>query len=170
MIEKWLPVIGYDGYYEVSNFGNVRSVRYDHNGQLIYSRLLKPAVKQRGYLGVVLCKQGYTSNHLVHRLVAIAFLPNPNDLPEVNHKDGNKLNATVDNLEWCSSSENLHHAYNTGLKHKKGKAVVCIETGELFDSVKSANEAMGVTHYHIADVCNNRNKHKTACGYRWKWL
>lgn len=165
----WLPVVGHEGYYEVSNLGEVRSVRYDHNGQVIYSRLLKPSMKQRGYLGVVLSKQNSTTNHLVHRLVAIAFLSNPDNLPEVNHIDGDKTNCKVDNLEWCSGSENLHHAYRTGLKHKEGKAVVCVETGEVFDSVKSANERFGVTHYHIADVCNHRGKHKTACGYHWKW-
>ena len=118
MSEQWLPVIGHEGYYEVSNLGNVRSVRYDHNGQLIYSRLLKPAVKQRGYLGVVLCKQSVTTNHLVHRLVATAFIPNPDNLPEVNHKDGNKLNAVVTNLEWCTGSDNLRHAYALGLKQR----------------------------------------------------
>ena len=118
----------------------------------------------------MLSKQGVTTNHLVHRLVAIAFLPNPNGLPEVNHKDGNKQNATVENLEWCSGSENLYHAYDAGLKYKDGRAVVCVETGEVFESVKAANEAMGVTHYHIADVCNNRGQHKTSCGCHWKWL
>lgn len=166
----WLPVVGYEGYYEVSDLGEVRSVRYNHKGEVIHSRLLKPAIKPRGYLGVVLCKQGVTTNHLVHRLVATAFLPNSNGLPEVNHKDGNKLNAVVTNLEWCSGSENLHHAYNTGLKHKKGKAVVCVETGEVFDSVKSANEAMGVSRSHIGSVCNHDFYHKTACGYHWEWL
>lgn len=166
----WLPVVGHEGYYEVSNLGDVRSVRYNHKGEVIYSRLLKPAVKAKGYLAVVLSKQNHTTNHLVHRLVASAFLSNPNHLPEVNHIDGNKSNNVVNNLEWCSSSDNLYHAYQIGLKHKEGKAVVCVETGEVFDSVKAANKAMGVSHYHIADVCNHRGENKTACGYHWEWL
>lgn len=170
MCEKWLPVVGYEGYYEVSDLGNVRSVRYDNQGVVIYSRLLKPSIKARGYLGVVLSKQSNTSNHLIHRLVATAFLSNLGNLPEVNHKDGNKCNNTVSNLTWCTSSENLQHAYDTGLKYKDGKAVLCVETGEIFDSVKSANEYFGVSHYHIADVCNHRDNHKTACGYHWEWV
>ncbi len=167
---KWLPVVEHEGYYEVSNFGDVRSVRYNNKGQVIFNRLLKPAIKPKGYLGVILSKQSKTTNHLIHRLVAEAFIPNPNNLPEVNHKDGNKLNNTVSNLEWCSSSDNLYHAYKLGLKHKKGKPVICVETGEIFESVKAANESMGVTHSHIGAVCNHDFYHKTACGYHWKWL
>lgn len=170
MIENWLPVVGYEGYYEVSDFGNVRSVRYDNHGEIVYSKLLKPAVKPRGYLGVVLSKQNITSNKLVHRLVASSFIQNPTHLPEVNHIDGDKTNNAVSNLEWVNGSENLYHAYQNGLKFKHGKSVICIETGEVFDSVKSANERFGVTHYHIADVCNRRGQHKTACGYHWEWV
>lgn len=166
----WKPVDGFDGYYEVNNLGNVRSVRYNHKGKMIYSRSVKPFVKSNGYLGMVLSKQSYRTNCLIHRLVATAFLDNPSNLPEVNHIDGNKLNNAVSNLEWCSSSDNLHHAYQTGLKSKEGKAVICVETGEVFDSVKDANKAMGVTHYHIADVCNHKHQHKTACDYHWEWL
>ena len=170
MYERWLPIPNYEGYYEVSDLGNVRSVRYNHFGNVVYSKILKPAIKARGYVGVVLSKQNVTKNHLIHRLVATTFLPNDECLPEVNHLDGNKTNNTVDNLQWSTSSDNLYHAYDTGLKRKDGKAVVCVETGEIFESVKDANKAMGVTHYHITDVCNHRHNHKTACGYHWEWV
>lgn len=170
MYEDWLPVVGYEGYYEVSNLGNVRSVRYNHVGEVIYSRIIKPCTKANGYFGVVLSKQSTTTNYLVHRLVAITFLENPFDLPEVNHKDGDKTNNAITNLEWVSSSDNLAHAYRNGLKYKVGKPVVCVETGEIFESVKAANESLGITHYHIADVCNHITNHKTVCGYHWEWV
>lgn len=170
-MESWKPVVDYDGYYEVSDLGNVRSVRYDHLGRLIHCKVLKPSVqKSGGYLMVVLSSPSKRVNCTVHRLVAKAFLPNPNALPEVNHINGDKTNNSITNLEWCSGSDNLYHAYRTGLKHKDGKAVVCVETGEVFDSVKDANKRFGVTHYHIADVCNHRGKNKTACGYHWEWV
>lgn len=169
MIEQWLSVPNYDGYYEVSNLGNVRSVRYSQSGEVIYSRTLQPSTKERGYLGVVLSKQSDTKNHLVHRLVAMAFLPNPKHLIAVNHIDGNKTNNNVTNLEWCTDRDNLLHAYKIGLKKGNCKAVVCVETNEVFDSVSSANKAMGVTYSHIGDICNNSPLYKTAFGYHWKW-
>jgi hypothetical protein len=116
MVETWLPVVGHEGYYEVSNFGNIRAVRYNNFGEIVYARPIKSAVRPKGYLTVVLSKQSCTTNHLVHRLVAKAFIPNPMNLPEVNHLDGNKSNNSVSNLAWCTASENIQHAYDTGLK------------------------------------------------------
>lgn len=103
--EIWKPIPGYEKLYEVSNFGNVRNNRK----QLSFYRI------NSGYLALKLSKDNVRSSPLVHRLVAIAFIPNPDNLPEVNHKDGNKLNNHVDNLEWTSSKTNKQHALAAGL-------------------------------------------------------
>jgi hypothetical protein len=107
-------IIGFDGLYEVSEDGVVYSLKrfVGYSKQEI---ILKPEVTKFGYYRVVLCCNGKTHKKSVHRLVAEAFLPNPGDKPQVNHKDGNKLNNNVSNLEWCTASENSRHAWDTGL-------------------------------------------------------
>jgi hypothetical protein len=115
MVEIWKLINNFDKY-EVSNFGNVRS--YNRHGFGDYRndepKLLNPCNVGSGYLSVNLCSDKMYSR-LIHRLVAQAFLPNPNNLPQVNHIDGNKKNNKVDNLEWCTAQENMKHAKLTGL-------------------------------------------------------
>ena len=115
MEEIWKPVIGYEGLYEVSNLGRVRSVdrlvKYS-NGQihLHKGRILSPGlVHKSGYLQVALCNNGKTQHKMVYRLVAEAFLPNIDNLPQVNHKDENPFNNCVDNLEWCTIEYNINY-------------------------------------------------------------
>lgn len=130
--ETWKPVAGYEGFYEVSNQGRVRSLdklRVGSNGWVnctfhVRGRILKPyrTGKGEGYQTVELHKNGKGKNKKVHRLVAEAFLPNPDSLPEVNHIDGDKNNNSVNNLEWASGKDNIQHSYNTGL-HPSGEQV-----------------------------------------------
>lgn len=117
--EKWLPVIGYEGCYEVSNLGRVKSVRrtvrsFPRN-RTVPSRILRQSSLRGGYLSVGLWKNHLFKRVTVHRIVAQAFIPNPKKLPQVNHVDGNKLHNRVDNLEWCSREQNMQHAYTHGL-------------------------------------------------------
>lgn len=119
--ENWRPVDGYEGCYEVSTFGNVRSVRKS-------GKILVLNVTPKGYLRIALAREGVQKNFMVHRLVASAFIANDNEKPEVNHKDGDKKNNRVDNLEWVTTSENLIHAYETGLKSPTVKYVVTCDT------------------------------------------
>lgn len=107
--EEWRNVEGYDGDYQVSNFGNVRSHKYGE------WRLMKPTPNQKGYLGLTLSKRGDTKHFEFHRLVAKAFLPNPNNLPVVEHDDDNKQNNNVTNLFWSTHSDNTRHAYEHNL-------------------------------------------------------
>ena len=100
MIEEWRPIVGFEGLYEVSNTGQVRNCR---------GKLLRPGLNHNGYLKCVLCKKGKTKTIYIHRLVAQAFLPNPDNLPQVNHKDEDKTNNSVDNLEWCNSKYNVNY-------------------------------------------------------------
>lgn len=120
-MEIWNKIVGYEGVYEVSNFGSVKSLeRVVQNsttasgfmkvkGMLINSRMGKD------YINITLTRFGKKNTFNIHRLVAIAFLENPENLPFVNHKDGNKLNNLLDNLEWSTEKENTRHAYSTGL-------------------------------------------------------
>lgn len=115
--EVWKPVRNYEGKYMVSNTGKVKSLNYRRTGK---EKILKPYVNGGGYLSIFLSKDGKGKHYLVHRLVAESFLPNPNNLPCVNHIDENKLNNIVDNLEFCSYSYN--NSYN-GKAKKVGKKI-----------------------------------------------
>lgn len=128
MIEEWRPVIGFEEGYEVSNLGRVRSfdrVRplRSRSGNMTVKRfkgrILYQGLNNKGYVMAYLCLNSERKACTVHRLVAKAFIPNPEGLPEVNHKDGNKENNSVGNLEWSSVSDNRRHAYSSGLNPPK---------------------------------------------------
>lgn len=151
--EKWIPVDGYDGKYEVSSLGRVRSfARKSYNGKLLVQR------EQNGYLAVHLSKSGKCKAYLVHRLVATAFIPNKNNLPQVNHKDENKKNNSVENLEWCSCAYNL--SYGTApARRAMSRGKPCVGTWpdgteKSFFSTGDAERNTGISHAHISQVCN----------------
>lgn len=119
--EVWVTVRGYKGYYQVSSLGLVRSVdryvKHSHSSfQFVKGRILKPGLTKDGYETVQLSKLGLISLRQVHRLVAFAFCLKPEGCSVVNHKDGNKRNNTLSNLEWCTHSDNEAHAVKNGLK------------------------------------------------------
>jgi hypothetical protein len=123
-MENWKAVEGYEGLYEVSDQGRVRSLdRYTtgKRNRLIKGKVLANAHNELGYCIVQLCKDGVPKKTRVHRLVARAFIPNPEEKPYVNHLDGNPSNNTAQNLEWCTQKENIQHAYATGLYPPMGK-------------------------------------------------
>lgn len=115
MNEVWRVIEGTNGRYEVSNKGKVRSMNYNKTGKV---KELKPKIDKYGYLVVTLHIDGKQKSITIHTLVAKAFIPNPENKPQVNHKDGNKQNPDESNLEWCTVSENIKHAFDTGLKEK----------------------------------------------------
>ena len=124
-MEIWKDIEGYEGLYQVSNLGRVKSI-YGWCGNRFVKRtkILKLKINNKGYTKVYLYKNKKSKMFFVHRLVAMAFVPNPNNLPQVNHKDGNKLNNSIGNLEWCTCSENIKHAYKTGLKHYVNHTII----------------------------------------------
>jgi hypothetical protein len=137
-------VIGYEGVYEVSEYGDIKRISK--------SKILKPQIV-KGYHKLSLCQKSITKQHSVHRLVALAFIPNPLNKEQVNHIDGNKLNNHVSNLEWATPKENTNHAWDNGLiktriKQKQSASKTMIEynqkqtidltTGVVFDSLKQA--------------------------------
>ena len=112
--EIWKDCVGYEGKYQVSNLGNVRSI--SNNKGTYQERLLSQRqTTTSNYLYVNFTVKDVTKQHSVHRLVAKAFIPNPENKPFINHIDGNKYNNSVDNLEWCTQKENIQHAFKTGL-------------------------------------------------------
>lgn len=122
---EWKPVKGYEGLYEISNTGLVKALerRVDRGKchRTWETHIKRYGVDGNGYFRVSLSKDGVNKTHKVHRLVAQAFIDNPNNLPQVNHIDGNKQNNHVDNLEWCTNSENQKHACKLGLKRLDGE-------------------------------------------------
>lgn len=114
--EFWKDMIGYEGQYQVSDFGRIRAIRNNHGQSKIYIKKLYIRSKTCNYKYVSLCVKGKVSTEAVHRAVAKAFIPNPENKPMVNHLNGNKLKNNASNLEWCTCSENHKHAYKTGLK------------------------------------------------------
>lgn len=158
MSEVWRPVAGYEGVYEVSNMGNVRRIlgngKY-RNRKLVYG--------SRNYYEVMLCMNNKRQLCLVHRLVARAFIPNPNNLPQVNHKDGDRGRNSIDNLEWVTAKENQLHSRRVLLNAVH--PVYCVEKQVLYPSLAIAAECTGACLSHIWKVINGRRQ--TAGGYHW---
>ena len=128
-MEIWKDVIGYEGKYQVSNFGNIKGIpRIVWNGRAFYQlkeKILKPGKNSEGYLIVILCDGKTTKTSRVNRLVAKAFIDNPNNNPVVNHKDSNKINNCLNNLEWCTYSENsMYVPVRNNKKSSKYKGVL----------------------------------------------
>lgn len=173
MIEKeiWLPVKGYEGLYEVSNFGAIRSLqKIDALGRLKHEKSLKANKRKNGYLKVSLYKNGKANHYLVHRLVCEAFLPNPCGLRLVNHKDENKQNNHVGNLEWCDSKYNNNYGTsNYRQARTKGRKIGQYTTSGLFVSdYFSISEAARRTGFSASAICLGLNQKKPTNGFFWK--
>lgn len=173
MKEIWLPVSGYEGLYEVSNFGRVKSLGNDNSRK---TKILIPCEEVGGYLKVCLCKNGKGKTFRIHRIVAEAFLPNWCDFQQVNHIDEDKTNNHVNNLEWCDRKYNINHGTRNervAEKNTNGKLSKIVlqltKTGELVREWPSTQEAErnGFNHGHIVSCCSG--KLKSYKGYIWKY-
>ena len=180
-MEEWRDIKGYEGLYQVSSWGRVKSLNYKRTGK---EGILNGDPNNIGYMSVVLYKNGKRKPRLIHRLVAAAFIPNPDNLPIINHIDENKNNNRVDNLEWCT------HEYNTNYgtankrraekssktlkgrkltnehknkisesnKGKRSMKVKCITTGEIFKSITEASEKYNIVRQNISSCCKGKYK------------
>lgn len=188
MKEIWKDIPGYEGSYQVSNLGRVRSLNYNHTGEI---KLLKQGTDKKGYKRVSLYKNGKEKKYPVHRLVAITFISNPNNYKEVNHKDEDKSNNNVNNLEWCTREYNIN--YGTAMKRsseskkgeknpfygKKGKyhpaskpILMYDKEGNFirrFESMSATNEYFGKKNaYKNVSACL-KGEQKTAYGYIFRY-
>ena len=154
-IWKWVP--GFEGFYSVSNLGSIRNSK----GKILsveHTRDPKTG-KKTGHLRVTLHKNGKQKHCFVHRLVALAFIPNPDNKPYVNHKDNDPENNCVDNLEWCTNKENvLHSRRSTQPKHKDlQKSVVNLADGMVFKSIADAAREYGITVSTVKYSCETKS-------------
>lgn len=160
MEEIWKDIKGYEGLYEVSNLGRIKSLK---RNKIITPKLI------HSYFSVILYNKKNYRNFRIHRLVAQAFIPNPNNYPQVNHIDGNKLNNNLENLEWCTQSHNMKEAYRIGLEKPKKIKVnqydLCGNFIKTWDSIKNIENFYN--NRHISACC--KGKRKTVCGYIWRY-
>lgn len=171
MQESWKDVSGYEGLYQVSNTGKVRSLNFGRGmgrGGSAKERSLVPSPD--GYQRVILRKNGIRKSHFVHRLVAVAFVPVVDGKTIVNHKDGNRSNNRADNLEWCDQQYNATYA---NAVQKRSRAVQMIDpaTGEVlrtYYGVREAARETGIHYPNIIHACGNSSR--TSGGYKWKYL
>lgn len=171
--EIWKDIPNYEGLYMASNLGRVKSLPKHYHKEII----LKNKLTKDGYYESTLIKNGKPKFIRTHRLVAMAFIPNIENKPQINHIDGNKLNNNVNNLEWCTLQENKDHAIRTGLQdfrgknNPKAKSVLQYDKKgnfiKRYDTIREAMKETGTLESKISMVCNNHSK--TAGGYIWKF-
>lgn len=164
MQEIWKDVVGFEGLYKVSNLGNVKSLR---NG-----KILIPSITIHGYKRITLCKNGKKENKVIHRLVAEAFLDNPKNFLCINHKDENKLNNCVENLEWCDIKYNTN--YGTCIERRSKNKQRPVNQYDLnmnfikrYESIKEASNGNYSLYTHIGECC--KGKHFSIGGYIWRY-
>lgn len=187
--EIWKPIPGYEGLYEVSSTGRVKSLTRNINGRTYTGRMLKLVADRNGYIRVKICRKRIIERLLVHRIVAIAFLPNPENKPIVDHIDGNPQNNNAKNLRWATQKENQNNPVSLcrfrqakagkfipDWIRQKGnasarKAIVMLDNNgnELatFASLTQAQKKTKIAASSISAVC--KNKRPSAGGYKWKY-
>lgn len=168
--EIWKDIEGYDGLYQVSNLGRIKSIKNN--------TILKTRLNCCGYPYVNLYKNNVRKTKTVHRIVGENLIKNLKELSCINHIDGNKENNNISNLEWCTRSENIKHAYKNGLhkinKHNEKKVKqIDVENGiilNVFDSVRQIEKTLGFSSTNISKCCRKEKNHNTAYGYKWEYI
>jgi len=185
--ERWLPVVGYEGYYEVSDFGRVRRLdRYTTDcgkggasrTRFIRGGLVSPNLNENGYRHLQLYRDGHKTRVKLHRIIAQAWIPNPDNLPQVNHKDENPNNNHISNLEWCTAKYNSNYGTRKQRLSKilqnslvRGKPVALIDNkGNIIRTFISASEAsreLNIDSSYVAKICRGQNK---GTQYKFKYI
>ena len=166
MDEIWRDIENYEGLYKISNKGRVKSL---YKGS---ERILRPVIDKYGYMFVYLCNNNVRKYFKLHRLVAQAFIPNPYNLPEVNHKDENKKNNCVENLEWITHIDNCNYGTrNKRVGDSRSKPILQYsKSGEFIKELPSSREAeriLGIANQHIIACC--KGKRKSSGGFVWRY-
>ncbi len=187
MTEIWKDINGFVGIYQISNLSNVQSLNRNYVDSIgrnrnVKSKVLSIVIMNTGYKSVDLCFNNVKHKKLIHILLAIAFIPNPENKPTVNHKNGIKLDCTLDNLEWATYGENNKHAIDNGLRkspwigitgkdHPISKVVIQYDKNDNyineFDNSRIAEKLTGISYKHISCCCIG--KRKTTGGFKWKY-
>ena len=167
-VEVWKDVNGFEGHYQISNLGRVKSLRRKFlcgNGgyRILDETIAKLTKDNKGYYRKCLLNHGYKKSERIHRLVAKHFIPNPQNKPQINHINGIKTDNRVENLEWATNGENQSHAYKLGLRdHNKARKIQEIdENGNIlreFSMIKDAALLYNINNYSITNVLKNRQK------------
>lgn len=178
--EEWKNIKGYENLYQVSNYGRIKSLKKHSifNNRTYPTKILKCHINTKKYLDVELCKFNKSHRYRIHRLVAEAFIPNPDNKPQVNHIDCNKSNNKMNNLEWCNNSENQQHAFKNGLNTRKkyGDSPRAKKINQYnlngdfiktWDSIIRIKDECGYCDGFISQCC--KGKYKQAYGYIWKY-
>ena len=190
MKEIWKDIVGYEGLYQISNYGRIKSLKrelkqFDGTGYSIHpykERILSQTQHKQGYLMVGLCKNCKSHLYQVHRLVGKAFIPNPNNLPEINHKFGNKSDNRVKSLEWCTRLHNQREAEKLGLIHSpmriageghpSNKKILRLNNQDKvikeYYSITSAGKDIGISMKHIS-YCIRYNRPDKITHSFWKY-
>ena len=167
-MEIWRDIHGYEGKYQVSNYGRIKS--------LYTNKLKKATIKNTGYKCVDLYLNGKRENKTIHRLVAMAFIPNPNSYKVINHIDGNKLNNNVNNLEWCTQSYNIKHSYDNNLHiptiekaiNSRKRKILCHQNNKKYNSIIEAAKDLNLNTGKICEVCKGTRNHTK--GYTFEYI
>ena len=164
-MEEWKDIKGYEGLYQVSNFGRIKSLprkKFTPTGWPYFTKekILKTSIDLNGYQGIELFKNGKGKRYLIHRLVAMAFVEGYKKGLQVNHKDEDKSNNFYTNLEWCSRQYNCNYgSRNNKIKNGNSKVIICITTGEIFNSLSDAAKYYGISSIsNITSCCKGRQK------------
>ena len=165
MDEIWRDIKNYEGLYQVSNLGRVKSLNYRHTGR---EQILKPIKYNNDYLRINLWKNNKMKTHTIHRIVAQTFLDNPNNYPCINHIDENKTNNNITNLEWCTHEYNNN--YGTRIQRtveSNSIPIYCLETNKIYKSAKECAKELKLSRENIVNILKGRQKQ--AKGYTFRY-
>jgi hypothetical protein len=171
--EYWVPIPNYEQYYEINNLGTIRSIPRRILTKSGYykpekERKLTQRISNKGYLSVTLSKHGQSKTHHVHRLLALVFIPNPDNKPILNHINGNKLDNSIHNMEWVTYSENVIHAYKHGLyksTERKRRIILDACTGETYTSIKKAALSLNIEYSTCRNYLSGHSPNRTCLQY-----